>query len=83
VDSLRSFPSHHQVRHGESTGNIDECAYVDTADWRIPLSDLGRLQAVGAGAKVKELIGNDGQVFFYVSPYHRARETLQVRQGGD
>ena len=59
-------------------GNVDENAYVDTADWRIPLSGRGREQSVAAGSKVKEIIGKEGQVFFYVSPYHRTRDTLKV-----
>ena len=35
------------LRHGQSLGNVDESAYVETADWRIPLTDLGRKQAQG------------------------------------
>jgi broad specificity phosphatase PhoE len=54
---------------------------VNTADWRIPLSAKGRRQAGAAGVRVKELLGSDGKVFFYVSPYHRARETLQGVMG--
>lgn len=40
------------MRHGESIGNVDERAYVNTADWRIPLTDRGREQARLAGKKV-------------------------------
>lgn len=40
------------IRHGESLGNIDERAYVTTADWRIPLTERGREQARSAGRKV-------------------------------
>ena len=32
---------------GQSLGNVDESAYVSTADWRIPLTDLGKKQAHG------------------------------------
>ena len=35
------------LRHGQSLGNVDESAYVTTADWRIPLTDLGKDQAHG------------------------------------
>ena len=35
------------LRHGQSLGNVDESAYVTTADWRIPLTDLGKDQARG------------------------------------
>jgi len=40
------------IRHGESLGNVDERAYVTTADWRIPLTTRGREQARTAGRKV-------------------------------
>ena len=35
------------LRHGQSMGNVDESAYVNTADWRIPLTEIGRKQAHG------------------------------------
>ena len=28
-------------------GNVDESEYVTTADWRIPITDLGKQQAKG------------------------------------
>lgn len=76
------------IRHGESLGNIDERAYATTADWRIPLTNLGREQARLAGKKVssylnQELNGKEesqatkGKVYFYVSPYLRTRQTLR------
>lgn len=40
------------ARHGESLGNVDERAYVTTADWRIPLTEKGRGQARAAGKTV-------------------------------
>mmetsp|Transcript_27934 Transcript_27934/g.59146 ORF Transcript_27934/g.59146 Transcript_27934/m.59146 type:complete len:292 (-) Transcript_27934:40-915(-) len=77
------------VRHGESLGNVDEQAYVTTADWRIPLTDRGREQARRAGRKVAShlscmagmredgSVGGKGKIFFYVSPYLRTRQTLR------
>jgi hypothetical protein len=35
------------LRHGESQGNVDQNAYVTTADWRIPITANGKLQAQG------------------------------------
>lgn len=35
------------LRHGESQGNVDQNAYVTTADWRIPITEVGRGQAAG------------------------------------
>lgn len=35
------------IRHGESQGNVDQNAYVTTADWRIPITNLGKKQAQG------------------------------------
>ena len=42
------------IRHGESEGNVDESAYVNTADWQICLTDKGKRQAQNAGAKLKK-----------------------------
>lgn len=47
------------VRHGESLGNVDERAYATTADWRIPLTNLGREQARSAGRLVATHLGCD------------------------
>lgn len=65
------------VRHGESLGNVDEATYVDSADWRIPLTPRGHEQAEEAGRAIRTLLGREGTVFFYVSPYRRTRQTLQ------
>lgn len=76
------------IRHGESLGNIDERAYATTADWRIPLTNLGREQARLAGRKISSYLNQEvndeegslvtkGKVYFYVSPYLRTRQTLR------
>jgi broad specificity phosphatase PhoE len=77
------------IRHGESLGNIDERAYGKTADWQIPLTKRGREQARIAGKKVASYIIQSAQsssnsnikdnnnIFFYVSPYLRTRQTLR------
>ena len=81
------------VRHGQSLGNVDESTYVDTADWRIPLTHLGKQQACAAGDTIRELlerpvdgdvepddgskVRRPGKIFFYVSPYRRTRQTLR------
>jgi len=69
------------VRHGESTGNVDEKSYVNTADWLVPLTKRGREQGRLAGQEINRLLShrNNGRskVFFYVSPYLRARQTLK------
>ncbi|KAL7441747.1 hypothetical protein ACHAXH_008338 [Discostella pseudostelligera] len=65
------------LRHGQSLGNVDESAYVTTADWRIPLTDLGRKQAQEAGKRIREKICEENaSVVFYYSPYLRAKQTL-------
>jgi len=93
-ESKRALPGIHRIiliRHGESLGNIDERAYGETADWRIPLTNKGREQARKAGKKVashiitpsnidknpKESTGSNNNIFFYVSPYLRTRQTLR------
>ena len=65
------------LRHGESLGNVDESAYVRTADWRIALTDRGRQQAVEAGRHLRDKISEDNaKVLFYHSPYLRTKQTL-------
>lgn len=65
------------LRHGQSLGNVDESEYVSTADWRIPISNLGREQAVEAGRLLREKISEEGaKVVFYYSPYVRTKQTL-------
>mmetsp|Transcript_5 Transcript_5/g.9 ORF Transcript_5/g.9 Transcript_5/m.9 type:complete len:292 (-) Transcript_5:848-1723(-) len=90
----RALPGIHRIiliRHGESLGNIDERAYGETADWRIPLTNRGREQARLAGKKVASHITpsniksnpntiestTSNNIFFYVSPYLRTRQTLR------
>jgi len=63
------------VRHGESEGNVDESVYRRKPDNRLCLTDKGKIQAREAGQKIAEIIGDD-DVYFYVSPYRRAQETL-------
>jgi len=55
---------------------MDEHAYVHTADWRIPLSDRGRLQAIDAGVRLSQQIGGR-KVFVYHSPYLRCTQTAE------
>jgi len=64
------------IRHGESQGNVDESTYAFTPDWRVALTDNGRAQAYEAGKELRNIIGSEGQVFFYYSPYRRTRETV-------
>ncbi len=67
------------LRHGQSLGNVDESAYVTTADWRIPLTNLGKEQAVDAGRRLREKIREeDAKVIFYHSPYLRTTQTLDA-----
>eukprot|EP01082_Thalassiosira_pseudonana_P000341 g192.t1.2.5e174188 g192 g192.t1 contig1:469903-471033(-) len=65
------------IRHGESQGNVDQNAYVTTADWRIPITNLGKKQAQEAGKQLREKISEkDAKVVFYFSPYLRTKQTL-------
>jgi len=66
------------LRHGESDGNEDEAAYVDTADWCIDLTSKGKQQAAEAGKRISEIVGEDGKMVFYFSPYERTRQTLDA-----
>jgi len=65
------------IRHGESLGNVCDSAYVSTPDWRVPLTEKGVQQSSDAGRKLRDIIGKDGKVIFYYSPYMRTRQTLK------
>lgn len=68
------------VRHGESAGNLDTCAYATTPDHKIPLTPDGIDQARSCGARLRSLLSgsaNNYRVYFYVSPYDRTRSTLR------
>lgn len=65
------------IRHGESQGNVDEAAYTTTADWRVPLTKNGKLQAAEAGRKLRDLIGENERIIIYHSPYQRTFDTLE------
>ena len=67
------------VRHGESTGNLDESEYTRTPDSQIPLTQNGHVQATQTGAMLRDLFdANDDpeyKCFFYISPYRRSKQT--------
>lgn len=63
------------VRHAESRANVGEVSAHEIGDHLIPLTARGQEQARRAGATM----GRDfvQQALIYVSPYRRARETLE------
>lgn len=63
------------VRHGESEANVDPRMYGEEGDLHIHLTTRGWDQAYAAGRVLRTIIG-DEPVRFFVSPYVRARETL-------
>ena len=63
------------IRHGESEANLDKTVYERTPDHAVPLTPLGHEQAAKAGRELRELFENQ-PVRVYVSPYLRARQTL-------
>lgn len=70
------------VRHGESAGNLDTSAYTNIPDHQIPLTPAGLAHARLAGANLRHLISRSSssshwRLYFYVSPYVRARSTLR------
>ena len=64
------------IRHGESQANVDRYLFGRVPDYTIELTDKGREQAKEAGKKLKELV-KDESVYFYVSPFWRARSTFE------
>ncbi|KAG9154671.1 hypothetical protein Leryth_025285 [Lithospermum erythrorhizon] len=67
------------IRHGESLGNVDEKIFGITSDYKIPLTPSGMKQAEKAGKQILNIVSEsrDWNVYFYVSPYCRTRETLK------
>ncbi|KAH0722490.1 hypothetical protein KY290_005140 [Solanum tuberosum] len=56
--------------------------YTVTPDYRIPLTPKGIDQAKDAGSRIFDIVSDNGsednwKVYFYVSPYVRARSTLR------
>lgn len=64
------------IRHGESEANVDRYLFGRIPDYTIELTDRGRKQAEAAGLRLKELV-QDESVYFYVSPFWRARSTFE------
>jgi broad specificity phosphatase PhoE len=64
------------VRHGESQANVDRSTYSRVPDWKIELTEKGQAQASECGARLRSQILRDVPTYFYVSPYVRARQTL-------
>ena len=63
------------IRHGESEANLDKTIFERVPDHAIPLTAHGHEQSAKAGTYLRELFENE-PVRAYVSPYLRARQTL-------
>lgn len=64
------------IRHGQSEGNADPDVYKVKPDYALSLSEKGLNQAELVGKGLKSIL-NNGSVFFYVSPFWRARSTFE------
>ncbi|EKF31924.1 glycerolphosphate mutase, putative [Trypanosoma cruzi marinkellei] len=68
------------VRHGESEANVDRSQYSRIPDWKIPLTERGRAQALDCGRRLRNIIKNE-KLYIYYSPYVRTQQTLaEVRK---
>lgn len=65
------------VRHGESTGNVDDTVYEREPDHALALTERGWRQAEETGKQLREELGRE-RVSVYVSPYRRTHETLRA-----
>lgn len=66
------------VRHGESQGNHDTTIYATVPDHAIGLTEKGQEQARKCGCELKSIIGDDGTLLCYVSPFRRSKETCDL-----
>ncbi|MBW5484912.1 histidine phosphatase family protein [Streptomyces bambusae] len=64
------------LRHGESEGNIDDTVYEREPDHALRMTPAGRAQAMAAGARLREVFG-DERISAYVSPYRRTLQTFR------
>lgn len=64
------------IRHGECHGNTDENRFATVPDYTIELTENGIQQAVEAGEKLKQVVGEES-MYFYVSPFWRTRSTFE------
>lgn len=64
------------IRHGECHGNTDESRFATVPDYTIELTENGIQQAVEAGEKLKQVVGEES-MYFYVSPFWRTRSTFE------
>jgi broad specificity phosphatase PhoE len=75
-------PTIYYIRHGETQWNAEE-RLQGTQD--VPLNDLGRKQAAGAGHILGDLLARDGRsatsLPFVASPLGRARATMELVRG--
>lgn len=69
------------VRHGESTSNVGEENPAFVGDRNISLTHFGKKQAFNVGAKLQDILTTES-TRIYVSPFMRARETLQHMSEG-
>ncbi|MYU24993.1 histidine phosphatase family protein [Streptomyces sp. SID8352] len=65
------------VRHGESTGNVDDSVYERVPDHALALTEQGRAQAEETGERLRAVFDGE-RVSVYVSPYRRTHQTLQA-----
>ena len=65
------------VRHGQSQGNVDRSVYRTKPDYAVMLTKQGIEQALDAGQKIKDIVGNEDYGIYY-SPYFRTRQTMDT-----
>ena len=65
------------VRHGESAGNVDKSVYFRQSEWEVPLTDLGREQAIDAANQIEKL-SDYYRGCIISSPYVRAKDTATI-----
>lgn len=65
------------IRHGESEGNVDKQLYKTIPDWKMNLTEKGRMQAHSVGLLLKHEF-KTSSTMIYTSPWYRARQTADI-----
>lgn len=66
------------VRHTESEGNANKAVYYQMPDWRVPLTEKGKQDALEVGKKLCQKFKRHETATIINSPYIRTKESAEI-----